>query len=68
MSSSAAPLQLLSPSLAHCSVATNADHRGNAAPAQVARLEAWLAAAGGDLAAVEIRESEVSLPCRVLCA
>ena len=52
------PSQLLAPSLAHCSVATNADHRGGAAPAQVARLESWLAAAGGDLAAVEIRESE----------
>ncbi len=51
--------QLLSPRLARCSVATNADHRGGAAPAQIARLEAWLAAAGGDLTAVEMRASEV---------
>jgi hypothetical protein len=51
--------QLLAPTLAHCSVATNADHRGDAAPAQIARLTEWLTAAGGDLAAVEIRASEV---------
>ena len=50
---------LLAPRLARCSVATDADHRGGAAPAQVARLERWLAAAGGELAAVEIRASEV---------
>ena len=58
-------LQGLAPSLAHCSVATDADHRGNAAPAQVARLADWLTAAGADLAAVEIRASEVATPAHV---